>query len=620
MKRKILFASLLLGLTATAQDYEWQWAKRGGGIKRISNESPLAEDYNSEQVIDIAVDADNNYYYLAYIGQGQTEFDGEPITVYNTSTESFSASDMLLISTDCEGTLRWTQTIGGGNYDEAYNIQLDDNGGLYMAAVVSNSQTLTPPHFSPDDAMGELTDITQPSENFKTMALLKYNTNDGSLAWRVMPQGVPSTMALGFGNISQIQVDSQGVIHVLVGFKAGTHLDGMVTVPDIFTGNFNLKYYIVKYTADGGLISSLPLSFEGGMVKHNTRFRYDEGLGRYYITGLRNYGGSTEYIDLSFNGEPITGQAYILAISTTGAEIWRNESSAVSQFNDFKINDLEIDTDHSLYLCGRYFNDHNTGGVGFGDYDMPNELTANIMYAMKLNTSGTVQWLRQPTGYNVPGGDFTGMHNAYSIDVKGDNVVVATQISNEIFEDISFNRPPNCRSDAALLHLNKATGGVIAVNDVIGAFGYNDVFTAVLRDNDGNYITGGAFHYDFFTAEDDNIATIQKIGQVEDYSDFFIAKFANAVCGSGGGTVGVEDFKADVLAVYPNPANGIVNIQTREQLSSYEVVNMLGQVLLKGSFVQGQNQIVIESLSAGTYIINVKTAGNTTISRKIIKE
>lgn len=624
MKRKLLFASLLLGLTmpATAQDYEWQWAKRGGGTKPITNESPSAEWFYSEQIIDIAVDADNNYYYLAYMGQNLAEYDGVPATVYNTMSNTYANIDVFLISTDCEGTLRWTQTIGSAVSDYTYNIQVDNNGGLYLGANFTNASyngpEYTVPHFSPDDAMGIIPEITgEPNEEFKTIALLKYNTDDGSLAWRVMPQG-STTFELRQADMGQIQIDSEGTIHALIGFLAGTHLNGTITVPDTFSSNLNGKYYIVKYDADGNLINALPLSLEGVVLGHFSDFRYDEGLGRYYLTGCRNNGGTDPYINLSFSGVPFTGQAYILAFSATGAELWRRESSYISNFNDFRISDLEIDADHSLYMSGRYFNDHNTGGVAFGDYEIPNDLAGNIIYVMKFDSSGAVQWLKRPSGYTAPGGIFTGMYNAYDLDINGNEVVVATQVNCEIFDDIVITRPTNHRSDAALLRLDKATGGAIAVDDIMGYPEYDDVFTAVQRDNDGNYVTGGAFHYDIFTAEDDNVPTIHKVGGQDQFSDFFVAKLANVPCGTG--TVGVEEVKAGDFNIYPNPSTGIVNIHSQEQLSSYEIVNMLGQVLLKGNLEQSQNQILIESLSVGTYIITVKTTDNKSISRKVVKE
>ncbi|RYD94517.1 MAG: hypothetical protein EOP54_17385, partial [Sphingobacteriales bacterium] len=228
MKKILLCTSLLLALSTTAQEYEWQWAKRGGGKKNAQGENS-GFDYNSEHIVDIAVDEDNNYYYLAFMTQLDTEYDGTAVTVYNPEMQNSGMTDIVLISTDCAGTLRWMQTIGGGQSDYAYNIQLDNNGGLYLGANVLNTSSSTdeylPPHFSPTDALPVLGDNTgEPQEGYKTAALLKYNTNNGSLAWRVMPQG-DVTIALRYAQIHNLQVQPNGTIHALIGFAAGTHLN-----------------------------------------------------------------------------------------------------------------------------------------------------------------------------------------------------------------------------------------------------------------------------------------------------------------------------------------------------------------------------------------------------------
>src|SRR6188768_2936826 len=103
MKKILLYTSLLIGITATSQELEWQWAKRGGGTKQSAGESDTAYNFESEQIIDIAVDAENNYYFLAYMSQQNTEFAGTSVTVYNSDSQDTGYTDVVLISTDCEG-------------------------------------------------------------------------------------------------------------------------------------------------------------------------------------------------------------------------------------------------------------------------------------------------------------------------------------------------------------------------------------------------------------------------------------------------------------------------------------------------------------------------------------
>jgi len=620
MKTTLLCISLLFGITVSAQNFEWQFAKRGGGIKQTPAEPESVVNFESEQIIDIAVDNSNNYYYLAFIGQGNTEYDGMPLTVYNATVNLFAFTDIVLISTDCTGNLRWTQTIGGGDRDLAYKMVLDNNGGLYLTANVMNisgpsPNDYLPPHFSTTDSMPVLGDFNSGAAQpgLETAALLKYNTSDGSLAWRVMPQGMVSS-ALRLSNINEVVLDSQGVLHTLIGFRAGTHLNGQITVPSTFTNSF--KYYIVKYTTDGDMISALPLSLEGRLLEHSTDFRYDENLGHYYLAGFRNFGGIDPLSDLSFNGTPFTEQGYILAFSTSGSEIWRKEVSCVSSFKDSRFLDFEIDGDSSLYLSGKYLLDESNPGVSMNGYQFPSDIGGNVVYVMKMNPAGEVQWFSKPSGYTTSNGIFTGSHMGYDLAINGDEIGLATQVSNEIWGSFQVNRPPNNKSDPAILRLDKSTGAPIGLHEVMGAPNHDDAFTAIAVDNDGNYVTGGYFHYSLFTATNDNVPTINKVSNEILYTDFFISKLADSPCSN----LTADEFSESQVTVFPNPSTDVVYVKSDEQLTDYRIVNMLGQVVLKGKLRAGENVISITDISKGTYIIHFKTLNGTIINRKIIKQ
>ncbi|WP_116787671.1 T9SS type A sorting domain-containing protein [Flavobacterium psychrotrophum] len=617
MKKTLLFVALFAALSLCAQDYQWQWAKRGGGVRLSPNETGTAYNFDSEQILDIAVDSQNNYYYLAFITERSTEFENIPVTVYNSIPQVSGSTDILLISTDCEGTFRWVQTIGGGSTDYAYNIQLDNNGGLYIGANIINLSNFgpeyLPPHFSPDDAQPLLGDDTGlPQEGYKTTALLKYNTNDGSLAWRVMPQG-DVTPLFRYASINQVVVDSDGTLHTLMGFAGGTHLNGAITVPSNFTNI--LKYYIVTYNANGEYLGNTPLDLEGYLLLNNTEFRYDESLDRYYIAGYRTNGDIFMLSPLTLNGTELADQAYIMAFNSSGANIWVKEITSPVQFKDSRIYDLKVDSDSSLYLSGKYYINSTLGGVSFGDYAFPTTVEGNVPYVLKLNPQGAVQWMTTPSGYTTE--IYTGSHHNHALVINGDEVGVATQATNEIWGNVSVNLPANHMSDPGLLRLNKTTGTAIGFHLINGAFGYNDALTAVTTDNDGNYVAGGYFYYQLFTNGDDNIPTLNKVLGDVSGTDFFITKLAAGPCGI---PAAIEHVAYNEARVYPNPTSGVINVQSETALHSYQVLNMLGQVLLQGNLYGTQNAISVENFSAGTYIINIKTNDKVVITRKIIKE
>lgn len=62
--------------------------------------------------------------------------------VITGESDSFSAEvdagDIYLVRTDAGGNVLWTQTFGGSGYDEAYGLDVTDDGG-YIITGLTNS-------------------------------------------------------------------------------------------------------------------------------------------------------------------------------------------------------------------------------------------------------------------------------------------------------------------------------------------------------------------------------------------------------------------------------------------------------------------------------------------------
>ncbi|MDE0987522.1 MAG: T9SS type A sorting domain-containing protein, partial [Schleiferiaceae bacterium] len=76
-------------------------------------------------------------------------------------------------------------------------------------------------------------------------------------------------------------------------------------------------------------------------------------------------------------------------------------------------------------------------------------------------------------------------------------------------------------------------------------------------------------------------------------------------------------------SIFPNPSNGIVNIELNATTSAaVTVVDVLGQVIYSSntSFVAGQRQMIDLSNNAkGMYILSVEGEGVNTVERITIK-
>ena len=111
-KCQILLSSILLilcSIPTTAQPYQWQWALSGGS--NALSWAGASWNCYVEQIYDIAIDQNNNYYFVASITTAGTPLlKGQPVTVYANN----GGNDIFLFSTTCDGTVRWSQAIGGG--------------------------------------------------------------------------------------------------------------------------------------------------------------------------------------------------------------------------------------------------------------------------------------------------------------------------------------------------------------------------------------------------------------------------------------------------------------------------------------------------------------------------
>src|SRR5690606_28812240 len=137
------------------------------------------------------------------------------------------------------------------------------------------------------------------SDFYKTTFLVKYDSN-GQFIWKKALQGdvISSTRDSG---LLDIVIDSNDIIHFIVGFKAGTHLDSHVTVNTPVT---IYQYYLAKYDTAGNYISSmqLPIPHNTGFVPPSFTFKLDEARNRYYIGGFRSYVNTNENIPLTYDG------------------------------------------------------------------------------------------------------------------------------------------------------------------------------------------------------------------------------------------------------------------------------------------------------------------------------
>lgn len=633
MKNKLYLLLCTTLLTFSyAQTYQWQWAKAGGGDTGSS--AIVFSETQDEMIRDVVVDNNNNSYYLTKIYPQNPNIDGTPVTTNQDS-------DLLLFSLNCQGNLRWSRTIGGyGDSEFSWNLKVDDNGGLYMMVNVFNAAHITAPstvlpiqwdnsHAMPLTTV-DYADNTTPDAGLNRIFMLKYNTSNGNLAWSKPLQGAVNRVTRD-GDNGVWTMDSNKNIHSVLGFEAGSHLNGLITVPASFTTSY--QYYLVKFNYNnvtGDMVAqpnplllpiqgNLGVGWDGGKVQ----FLFDETLNRYYLAGSTSSTFQT-YHPISYNGVPLSNDGYVLAFDgTTGDEFWRREftthdvTGSVTTSPDEKIYSLIKDSDGFLYLSGRYANGNPAPTISGPGYSYtlpttPSGALTNINFVMKMNPLGAVQWVKAPTSSNT---NFFGTRSMRArIALNGNEIsFVKGTRSIETWDSFTITNPVNDQANSLLVRLNKDTGTALGLHPISSGYGTDDELTAVAVDNDGNYVVGGYFKTDIFTDPNDNIPTISYGSSTR--SQFYVAKLAKSAC-SAMSTAETPVQQTDV-SFYPNPVQDILQIKTKEKLLSYEVITADGRLVTQGKFVRTYT-VDMTGMTTGVYYVKVQGEGFATTG-KVIK-
>jgi len=79
----------------------------------------------------------------------------------------------------------------------------------------------------------------------------------------------------------------------------------------------------------------------------------------------------------------------------------------------------------------------------------------------------------------------------------------------------------------------------------------------------------------------------------------------------------VQDFEASSVVVYPNPSSGIVNIQSEKPIRQLQLISVEGKIVRK---YNSSNQINIQDLPKGIYVLKIQLENGETQVQKLIKK
>ena len=670
MKNIDLFYTLIILFLSTAMlaqnplDPGWQWAIRGGSIASLGSST---YEYNHERILDVAVDSDNNYYYLAEVGGYSFTLDTMEFDTYNYYS---NAGDIFIFSTDDTGNYRWSKIIGGGVDDLAISIGLDTSGNIYVSGVCwSFTSPIPPVHFDTDTIMDNGT--SEPGPKNKKIFIIKYDSN-GNFQWLRQPESDDSPLGIS-GKMLKMVVEPDGTTHSLISLIAGTYFDGQLTIPPMETiGNIiPTQSMIIKYDSAGvfegyTLIDMKPLA---GL--YNYQFAYDPNLDRYYIGDTYR---STPNPDnpLSINGygfETVNKAFYLAAVSSAGDVLWYHENELL---NGPVLGGIKLDDTGNIYFTGYTGAPDNFAGYVF-------DQESRDPFLVKFDPDGTLLW-----GTNA---ELSSRFPGQSIVVKDNSVYLGLGMLYNTWDGLEIQAPLNAGwvPDIQIIRFDATTGVAQEVihNNILTPT--RDMIMAMALDNRGDLVVGGYFGSDLFYGSDFHLHNSAQA------SDFFIAKYCprpqaafavdTLVAGEGSyaftypgseayidsvawtfgdsttaaGTTTQHTFaengtytvcaivynhcssdtscidlevdglvsvapveKPEELKIYPNPTTGQLTLKSETPLRSYTLSDLQGRKVAEGKIEN--NRIDLSGVESGVYLLQVRGGGGGVWNVKMVKE
>jgi hypothetical protein len=597
MKRILLLLVLCLG-TLTLQGQGFQWLQNGGGNNIVNGSS----FWDKEQVIDMATDSNRNIYVLSVIAMSGVEVNNNPPIAVNTFEQNPYRTDFILISYACDGTYRWHKVFGGGGFDYPSGIQIDSQNNVYISGRVtqcSNNDGSDPFYSIP--RIGDNTNIdytfNTTLNSCQQIFLAKFN-NTGVFQWIHFPHDPLTITATQHIRIMRNFYMVNDVIHWIVQLAPGSYENGAFTNTNT-TATF--LYYVLKYDTNGTFISATPFDLQfSNYPTGELRWYRNPNNGNYYVVYF-----NTANITVTAGGNSLTPNLpKIICFNNLGQYLWHRETTGTSM----NFQSLNFDIQNNIYVTGVSVN-YTALTNSFLGWSLPGTNTGFASFIMKCNpTMTSYYWVSN----HSPG------------SAKGENDIYYTP--NQIYFVGAVNQStftwgtqtitgpgPNNDFDPFLATFDPSTGNCNGLHRLIGGNGFDDGFTKIIQDNNGDIILGGFMGYDL---TDDNGTSYYSYGG---NTDFFITKFASQACPA----LGTSLFEETSIRLYPNPSKGLVTLDYQlEAAVQLQVIDVSGRVVLERELSAAETsvQFATTAMASGVYAVQVLGSDDGVWRSKLVVE
>ncbi len=546
--------------------------------------------------------------------------------------------------------ISWVKSIGGQSFDTTYDLDIDNEGNVYVCGQFSGDVDFDP-------GLG----ITLESAGSGADAFILKLNSLGDLQWVKTFGGNETVAAIS------ISLDSFGNIFVTGIFQGTTDLDPNDDILS-FTSEGVQDCFIQKFDNDGNLIWAQVF---GGPSLDNSESIDVDPIGNIYLNGTFDEtvdfdpGSETSFLTALSNSD-----VFILSLNNDGDFLWAKKAGGTLVESG---NSIHVDNESNVYTIGTFeFSADLDPGPEQNNFSSQG---VKDVFIQKLDSQGNFIWAR------TVGGESLDYGTAISTDADGNVYSTGSfwGISHFYSGQEDINLVSSGNSDT-FIHKMNSLGEFMWVKQ-IGGFGY-DFPSSICLDTEGNIYVSGRFTSIADFDPNEGVFNLTAVGGTTQGGsvDSYILKldsdgnfiWANRLGGSGadsgiavkldsGGNAystgsfqgsidyetadgplsiqaqGTTDFFIQKLSnsptnitasrpemqfeIYPNPCDGRFTLSTPKPISDIEIVvsDANGKIALRKKLAKMTKEQISLELSPGIYCVTVISNEFQSIKKLVIE-